>query len=215
MEEILNYLIENGKAWIISQRELHRPQAKALPSGIKKRFGPYFPSDLLELARIRHVPRIENPGFFATLEQIGQPIQFDFRRTAGITFFDTILIAKTAKTPRGLDSLYFHECVHIVQYHLLGIDNFIEQYVNGWGQNGFSYHNIPLEQTAYDLQRAFEANPQQPFSVEAEVKRQMGFVKSGRPDNRIEKTRAFHSIELATAASLDEAHIQRGSVTRK
>jgi len=99
MEEILNYLIENGKAWIISQRELHRPQAKALPSGIKKRFGPYFPSDLLELARIRHAPRIENPGFFATLEQIGQPIQFDFRRTAGITFFDTILIAKTARTP--------------------------------------------------------------------------------------------------------------------
>src|SRR5262249_51417378 len=110
-------------------------------------------------ARIRHVSRIETPSFYVTLEQMGRPIPFDFRRTAGITFFNTVLIARSERTSRGFDSLYFHECVHIVQYHLLGIDNFIERYVNGWAQNGFSYPSTPLEQTAYDLQRAFEANP--------------------------------------------------------
>jgi hypothetical protein len=30
--------------------------------------------------------------------------------------------------------------VHVVQYDLLGVDEFMDQYVTGWAQNGFDYY---------------------------------------------------------------------------
>jgi hypothetical protein len=66
------------------------------------------------------------------------------------------------------NGLLFHELVHVEQYRQLGIPRFSELYVRGF-LNGRSYEAIPLEVNAYALERQFEENPAQQFSVAEEV----------------------------------------------
>jgi hypothetical protein len=75
--------------------------------------------------------------------------------------------------PGELDSLIFHELVHVVQYDLLGLNKFVELFVSGWVNQGFNYAAIPLEMDAYDLQNRFEADPEAPFQVKDEVSRSL------------------------------------------
>jgi hypothetical protein len=96
------------------------------------------------------------------------------QRMAGITLGRAVVIA--ARAPgRGIawSRLLFHELVHVVQFHLLGIDDFVARYVGGWIRNGFSYRDIPLEQDAYRLEARFAADPTDRFPVEDAVRRQL------------------------------------------
>ena len=88
---------------------------------------------------------------------------------AGITFVDTIVAVKPWMWTSDRVSLLFHECVHVCQYRILGIDRFFEEYVKGWAQNGFDYYSIPMEKDAYELEHLFSASSQGSFSVETEV----------------------------------------------
>jgi hypothetical protein len=169
MEQLINYLIVNGKAWVKSQRESHRPKAEPLPTAAREHLSPYFDKETLESIRVRQVEHIENPEFYEVFEKAGQPIPLDFRAMEGITFIDTILIAESRMVSKDWTSSLFHECVHAVQYQVLGLDRFIEEYVRGWAKKGFDYFSIPLERQAYDLQRVFEMDKQQSFSVEIAV----------------------------------------------
>lgn len=94
----------------------------------------------------------------------------DFRAMAGITYDDTILLSDSrvaADVPIGL---LFHELVHVVQYSILGVEEFARQYVLGWAENGFDYFRIPLEVQAYDLQRWFEQGQLQDTQIESLVR---------------------------------------------
>ena len=51
---------------------------------------------------------------------------------------------------------------------------FVQQYIQGWAQNGFQYGAIPLERDAYELQQRYELQPEQAFSVREEVRRRLG-----------------------------------------
>lgn len=70
-------------------------------------------------------------------------------------------------------SLMFHELVHVVQYQLLELAEFVEWYVHGWVKNGFDYFAIPLERYAYELQRRYDESSGQVFSVAEEVRRRL------------------------------------------
>ncbi|HKX26176.1 MAG TPA: hypothetical protein VJ302_00660 [Blastocatellia bacterium] len=174
MEDHLIYLIEQGQAWIRAQRELYRPQGTELSPRMKRIFASYFSAALLESVKVLQVPQIENPDFYVELEQRGQTIPLNFTETQGITIYDTVLITQPESEAGVFDSLYFHECVHVAQYRLLGIDAFIEQYVYGWAKNGCDYFTIPLERMAFEAEDLFQKPPRQPFSVEALVKAQLG-----------------------------------------
>jgi hypothetical protein len=131
---------------------------------------PFYTANTLEAVVLCDVPLIENPPFYRALSASGQPIPLDFSQMTGITFIDTIVIAKQRLQPGwpAWLSLLFHECVHVCQYRLLGLEAFIDRYVRGWAQNGFSYPVIPLEVQAYQLQGAFDRSGQI-FSVESLV----------------------------------------------
>ena len=94
------------------------------------------------------------------------------QRMAGITLGRAVVIAPHAPD-RGdaWSRLLFHELVHVVQFHLLGIEAFVSRYAGGWMKNGFRYREIPLERDAYELEARFARNPSDRFSVEAEVRR--------------------------------------------
>ena len=118
------------------------------------------------------VPVIENPGFYSEFEDMEIPGILDFSFAAGITFKDTIVVSQRyLRHPSPPLALLFHELVHVVQYQVLGVQEFIESYIAGWAKNGFDYSGIPLEVEAYRLGHRFEKNPGQTFSVIAEVRK--------------------------------------------
>lgn len=127
----------------------------------------------LALAKIAWVDEIENPGFYAALEKVGISIPLDFRLMTGITFIDTIVIARSRfEGPTAWPGLLFHELVHVIQYRLLGIGKFVSEYVNGWAANGFQYGGIPSEVMGYELQRRYERDGC--FPDDPEVRRELG-----------------------------------------
>jgi hypothetical protein len=174
-EALLQVLIENGRAWVQSQRDRYWPEARRLTAAEKTELSPFFEASILDVARVAGVPRIENPPFYRELEAQGIPIPLDFTAMEAITFVDTILIAGGEGPGAALKlPLLFHELVHVVQYAALGKDAFVERYVRGWAEHGQDYYAIPLEQDAYDLQARYVALPNAGFSVEAAIKRRLG-----------------------------------------
>ncbi len=123
----------------------------------------YF-SDI-DLDRVRIVVAdplsIGEPPFAGLVRRLGFVFP-SVKLTAAITF--DYLIA--CREPMN-HSLLFHELVHVVQYRLLGVDAFAKHYVNGFLVGG-SYHEIPLECCAFELEGRFMAG-KDVFDVEAEV----------------------------------------------
>ena len=48
---------------------------------------------------------------------------------------------------------------------------FLREYLSSWAAAGWSYHDIPLEEMAYELQARFDAGER--FDAEAEVRRRL------------------------------------------
>ena len=120
----------------------------------------------VDLERIRIVQpgqvRVPNPPFYAGLEKSGFTDLPAFGTMAAITF-DDVVVFHDSLTPQ----LIFHEMVHVVQYRLLGIDEFARLYVRGYLHGG--YVGTPLEVCAYQLEGRFVTGSAG-FNVEAEVK---------------------------------------------
>ena len=174
-DQFLHFMITNGISWVSSQRESHRPNARALTPEETASMKAFFSPEVLDEARLHFVPMIENPDFFEEFLKAGQEIPLDFREMSGITFGDTILISEMRDPAKGRWlPLLFHELVHVVQYKILGIEEFMRHYVLGWAQNGFEYLRIPLEIQAYTLQSHYEIAPEVPVDVEDRVRQDLG-----------------------------------------
>jgi len=170
-------LVEEAVQWVESQRGIHRPDSRVLSESERTELARFFEPETLNRARIRAVSMIERPGFFTILGDKGKADMLQtFNRMAGIAFADTIVVSRSQMPVRSqLLPLLFHELVHVVQYEVLGLRAFVELYVSGWAETGFSYHSIPLERDAYELQEQYEIYPRLSFSVTAEVCRRLGF----------------------------------------
>jgi hypothetical protein len=169
---MLPWLIQQGVQWVQSQREAHRPGARPLDDREVEALERFFGRRIVNLASIKVVSMIQNPSFYPALTQSGMQV-VDFAQGGGITFIDTILISKE-RTPPGPTalSLVFHELVHVVQYDLVGVEEFVKRYVQGWLAHGQEYVSIPIERQAYELQARYDdATPTTGFSVEAYVRR--------------------------------------------
>lgn len=127
----------------------------------------------VDLQRIRVIQpgqeRVPNPPFYSELEKLGFTGLPDFTSMGAITF-DDVVVFHEPLTPQ----LIFHEMVHIVQYRLLGIDDFARLYVRGYLHGG--YDGTPLEVCAYELDGRFIMGSVG-FNVEAEVR---SWIVNGR-----------------------------------
>ena len=163
------YLMTEGSSWILSQRERMRPTSAKLATEHTDSYAAYFEAETLDAVRYTLVDTIENPEFYDDLAARGIEKPLDFSQMVGIAFVDTIAISEQHLDTPDLTRLLFHECVHVAQYRLLGVEEFISQYVNGWANHGFDYFAIPLEVQAYELERRFARG--EVFSVEDTVVR--------------------------------------------
>lgn len=175
-EEYYLQFIEKAIEWVISQRNKYRPGARPLSSEELQEMAHFFPVATFCNVKITEVPIIENPPFYSELQGVEIPHIIDFSKMQGITFVDTILISQ-AHYPKADEwlPLIFHELVHVIQYQLLGIDVFIEQYIKGFIEQGFRYENISLESHAYELQKRYMKAPSMSFPVVEEVLRKLEF----------------------------------------
>lgn len=161
--------IAGGQAWVRQQRDLYRRAAAPLPDFMNPLAPAHFDPALLDSVRWLRLPVLPNPGTLtATAAHWG--IALDFSIMDGITFDDTVLVTRAAAARPDLPALLFHELVHVVQYHVLGVASFVTQYVDGL-LKGREYHAVPLEMAAYTAQLRYVVNPGLHFSVEDYVLR--------------------------------------------
>lgn len=158
--------------YIRAQREMYHSRAVALT--FSELWSRFF-SDV-DLQRIRAVQagssatraksgadeRVPNPPLYTDLEKLGFTGLPDFSTMPAITF-DDVVVFHEPLTPQ----LIFHELVHVVQYRLLGVDEFARLYVRGYLHGG--YAGTPLEICAYELDGRFIMGSVG-FDVEAEVR---------------------------------------------
>jgi hypothetical protein len=168
----LAWLEGQAREWVLAQRAEHRPEAAPILPAECEALEPFFGADVLDRARCRAVPCIENPPFLAAARALGVPGTIDFTQMAGITFQDTILRSWARRFDNPM-VLLFHELVHVVQYDVLGVDEFARQYVRGFAAGGFRYDAIPLERAAFECQARFEREPHAVFSVRDEIARHL------------------------------------------
>jgi len=161
------WIVEQVAQYIQQKRETYRGRAVPLDGNQRLAMQPFFPSSALDSARVLALvgERVGNPPFYAQLVQMGfSPADLpDFAHMAAITFVDTVVSHEPFT-----DRLLFHELVHVVQYEKLGLEGFANKYVRGFLSGG-SYHGIPLEMNAYELDARFAGAPTKAFSVSDEV----------------------------------------------
>ena len=174
LKELSGFIVENAVSWIQVQRDTFRSTARELSNTEKTELEGFFPVEILDMAMIQDVPVIKNPDFYSMLRERGAPEPLDLSTAIGITYIDTILISKRyVTTSSQCLPLLFHELIHVVQYELLGVRKFMEEYVRGWMENGFSYSSIPLETHAFELQGRYDSDPRTHFPIIDEVLRRV------------------------------------------
>lgn len=156
--------------WIQQTLDAHAGEKRPVASLSFTRLPRYFSERLLNAASVvltdaLPVPPLSALGLWEFADFENQPIN-------GITYQDTYFLQRGAATD---ESLHFHELVHVVQWQVLGPEDFLLIYAAGLAGHG--YRRCPLEAMAFDHQRNFDADDA-PYPVEAEVWRQTLALKT-------------------------------------
>jgi hypothetical protein len=148
--------------YIRRQRSRLERSAKPLVTTDRTALGNYFSSEVLESVRLLVADPLPIPD--PPLTNLVRRFGFEFPRpslTEAITFGHVIVARNCIQ-----GSLLFHELVHAVQFQVLGIRTFAQEYVYGFLRYR-DYFSIPLERCAFDLQFRFETG--EVFDAETEI----------------------------------------------
>ena len=157
-------------AWIDDTLASYKGVAESVDSLEFKRLPKYFSSELLGSAKVVLVDRVPVPPLSSL--GLSQFTAFENSEYDGITYKDTFFVKRTRAQS---ESLHFHELVHVIQWGILGPEQFLAFYADGLAKYG--YRHSPLEVMAYDAQAAFDDESQNAFSVEAMVADKLQAVK--------------------------------------
>jgi hypothetical protein len=93
----------------------------------------------------------------------------DFERGSfsGVTYLNIFFIKRDDERN---EAIHFHELIHVVQWRILGPEQFLRLYADGLER--FGYRESPLEKMAYDAEAAFTAK--EIFDAEKMVARKLG-----------------------------------------
>lgn len=149
------------KNWINTILKQHFSEVKFLSEFGFKRLQQYYSKDILDSVK---VVIVDKPPM-VPLSSLGLKEFRDFENldAAGVTYLDTYFLRSDYA---NLESIHFHELVHIIQWEHLGIDKFLLMY--GLGLLKYEYKNNPLESLAYKLQEDFEKTDK-PRAIEKEI----------------------------------------------
>ena len=152
-------------AWIQKTLAEHAAAARPVASLGFRRLPYYFDPQFLASSKAVVVERVPVPPLSAMgLDRFSR---FEHMDAGGITYLDTYFV-RADNT--HIESLHFHELVHVIQWRLLGPEKFLALYAQGLVR--FGYHGCPLEVMAYDFQARFERGAQ-PFDVESACRKRI------------------------------------------
>ncbi|MBW3660557.1 MAG: hypothetical protein KY397_02870 [Gemmatimonadetes bacterium] len=177
IEALAPLMARAGGSWVARQRERHRPEADPLDPANRSALQAFYSADTLDRVRVRTVVGLDPPPLFETIRRLGVSLPLEMDRIAGIAFVDTLVVHAFVPEVDRIPIL-FHELVHVVQYHRLGLEGFMDRYVRGWLEADRRYRDIPLESDAYELAARFVEAPEQAFDVESEVDRRLAAPRS-------------------------------------
>ena len=151
VESFKNYLTV-VKNWIDELIKQYFFKARPITELGFKRIPQYFPEELLNSVKVVVVDKV--PKIPLSSMGIKEFEAFEKIDTSALTYRDIIFVGKNYAE---LESLYFHELIHILQWKHLGTDKFLLLYGLGILKN--NYWNNPLETLAYSQQEDFESLP--------------------------------------------------------
>jgi hypothetical protein len=146
--ERLQRALPQASQWIDQLLVDHAPTAAPVSGLGFVRLAAWFPASLLAGTKTVLVSKVPFPPVSA----YGLPEFEAMARMpmAGITFRGMYFVHKSC----NLESVHFHELVHIIQWRVLGFDEFLLTYGAGVLQHG--YAGSPLEAMAFELQTQFD-----------------------------------------------------------
>jgi hypothetical protein len=135
-------------AWLRSTLTVHSGTARTVASCGFPRLPLYFSPETLAFAKVVLVNRLPIPP----LSSWGLTRFADFERSDpdGITYLNTFFLKRHQSKN---EAIHFHELIHVIQWRVLGPENFIRLYADGLER--FGYRDSPLEVMAYDAENRF------------------------------------------------------------
>jgi hypothetical protein len=136
--------------WIDTMLRAHAGNTRAVVSRGFLRLPLYFSADTLTSAKVVLVDQLPIPP----LSSWGLTRFGDFERGNfnGITYLNTFFIKRNELRN---EAIHFHELIHVIQWRVLGPEQFLRSYADGFER--FGYRDNPLEVMAYDAEAAFMA----------------------------------------------------------
>ena len=137
--------------WIDVTLKAHAANARTVVSRGFPRLPLYFSVDTLTSAKVVLVDQLPIPP----LSSWGLTRFADFERGDfnGVTYLNTFFIKRVDLRN---EAIHFHELIHVVQWRILGPEQFLRSYAEGLER--FGYRDSPLERMVYDAEAAFTAN---------------------------------------------------------
>jgi hypothetical protein len=178
----------------------HEKRAKIVGSRGFSRLPLYFSRELLETTKVVAVDRVPVPPLSAI--GLSQFAEFETGDYDGITYLDTFFVKQSRAADEGL---HFHELIHVMQWRVLGPENFLAAYAAGLETSG--YRNSPLECMAYDAQSAFSQSNR---AFDAEVGHRAAEPDVGRESCCALKTGAMTQTKLGPTSRLESRRLQEG-----
>jgi hypothetical protein len=137
------------RAWTQDLVARHAAAARPVADRAFPRLPDYFPEDLLRTTSVVTVTRVPFPPLSSEFG-LSELAELEHMSFSAITFAGMIF----AHTSVAAEATFFHEMVHVVQWKVLGIDDFI--LTSGAGLVECGYAQSPFEAFTYDLQHQFE-----------------------------------------------------------
>jgi hypothetical protein len=162
--------------WIRTTLATHAGVSRTIATCGFPRLPRYFTADTLASAKVILVDQLPIPP----LSSMGLDRFVDFERRGnfdGIAYLDTFFL-KHAQSRN--EAMHFHELIHVVQWRILGPENFLRLYADGLER--FGYRQSPLEAMAYDAELAFTTS-KDAFDAEKMVAEKLRVSKHTRPAN--------------------------------
>jgi len=164
--KVLIELLPRYKRWVDSLLSLHAPRIKPTSTCAFQKIPTYLNDATFRACQFAVVERLPFP-----FSDLGLPTpQGMDGELGGVTYRNTYFLTPESQ---GVESIHFHEIVHVVQWHFLGEELFPLLY----GLEAFSkeYRTNALEQMAYSLQASFDQGRDR-FPLEAMVPYQLGRI---------------------------------------
>jgi len=150
--------------WIDATLRTHAGDSRTVASRGFPRLPRYFSANTLTSAKVVLVDLLPIPP----LSSWGLTRFADFERGnfSGVTYLNIFFIKRDDERD---EAIHFHELIHVVQWRILGPEQFLRLYADGLER--FGYRECPLEKMAYDAEAAFTTN--ETFDAERIVAREL------------------------------------------